>query len=306
MMTRCIHCTRCVRFASEISEFALGVLDRGLKMEIGMYLNLNLIDELSGNIIDLCPVGALTSMPYAFKHRIWDLNLYSNIDFLDSMHSSIRLHLYSNQIVRILPLLDESINEEWITNKARFSYDSLNINRCYYPKLNILYKFLVISWDVAIDFIFCYIKRFIYIFQSFYSLMNPFIDLPSCLSLKKFFNVLGGSKIFYKKRNKWIFDFKFFYLLNNKIISLENFKFFIFIACNLRLEMPLLNLRIKKNYNVNKNKDLYFFIYGLSLNYFTFPIKNMGNNLFKWFKFLEENKDFFQKFFLKNFLVFLF
>lgn len=112
MMTRCIHCTRCVRFANEIAEFPLGVLDRGLKMEIGMYLNLNLIDELSGNIIDLCPVGALTSMPYAFKHRIWDLNLYSNIDFLDSMHSSIRLHLYSNQIVRILPLLDESINEE--------------------------------------------------------------------------------------------------------------------------------------------------------------------------------------------------
>ena len=70
MMTRCIHCTRCVRFASEISEFTLGILDRGLKMEIGMYLNLNLIDELSGNIIDLCPVGALTSMPYAFKHRI--------------------------------------------------------------------------------------------------------------------------------------------------------------------------------------------------------------------------------------------
>jgi len=116
VMTRCIHCTRCVRFANEISNFMLGVISRGLKMEIGTYINENenisLLDILSGNIIDLCPVGALTSMPYAFKVRNWELIYYTNVDFLDSLASSIRLHIYSNKIIRILPLLDESLNEE--------------------------------------------------------------------------------------------------------------------------------------------------------------------------------------------------
>jgi NADH dehydrogenase/NADH:ubiquinone oxidoreductase subunit G len=112
IMTRCIHCTRCVRFANEISDFSLGVFGRGSSMEIGTYLNLNLLDELSGNIIDLCPVGALTSMPYAFKARPWETIFYSNIDFLDSIASSIRLHIFFNKIVRVLPLLNEDLNEE--------------------------------------------------------------------------------------------------------------------------------------------------------------------------------------------------
>jgi NADH-quinone oxidoreductase subunit G len=145
MMTRCIHCTRCVRFATEISSFSLGVLDRGQNMEIGTYYNIDLLDPLSGNIIDLCPVGALTSMPYAFKQRPWESNFYTNIDFLDSLASSIRLYTYANKIVRVLPLLNESLNEEWIANKTRFSYDSLVINRISYPKYNLLNKFIVIS-----------------------------------------------------------------------------------------------------------------------------------------------------------------
>lgn len=112
IMTRCIHRTRCVRFANEVSNFNLGVLDRGSNMEIGTYYNIDLLDELSGNIIDLCPVGALTSMTYAFKHRSWETLFYSNIDFLDSIASSIRIYVYSNRIIRILPLLNESLNEE--------------------------------------------------------------------------------------------------------------------------------------------------------------------------------------------------
>jgi NADH dehydrogenase/NADH:ubiquinone oxidoreductase subunit G len=144
-MTRCIHRTRCVRFSNEISNFSLGVLDRGSYMEIGTYYNYDLLDELSGNIIDLCPVGALTSMPYAFRQRPWEPIFYTNIDFLDSMAGSVRLYIYSNKIVRILPLLDEQLNEEWISNKSRFSYDSLNINRINYPKFKLIGKLIVIS-----------------------------------------------------------------------------------------------------------------------------------------------------------------
>lgn len=112
MMTRCIHCTRCVRFANEISNFSLGVLDRGSNMEIGTYYNIDLLDPLSGNIIDLCPVGALTSMPYAFKQRSWESNFFTNIDFLDSLASTVRAYVYSNKITRVLPALHEALNEE--------------------------------------------------------------------------------------------------------------------------------------------------------------------------------------------------
>jgi NADH dehydrogenase/NADH:ubiquinone oxidoreductase subunit G len=113
VMTRCIHCTRCVRFLQEVSGvFDLGVLGRGGAMEIGTFVENHFLDELSGNIIDLCPVGALTSMPYAFSARPWELTTLESVDVLDSLASSIRLDLVNNKVVRILPLLDENVNEE--------------------------------------------------------------------------------------------------------------------------------------------------------------------------------------------------
>jgi len=142
IMTRCIHCTRCVRFANEVSNFTLGVMGRGLSMEIGTYIEVCVSDELSGNIIDLCPVGALTSMPYAFKARPWELVSYSNIDFMDGVGSSLRVYVYLNNIKRVLPLLDENLNEDWLTNKARFCYDALYANRYFYPKIRINSKLI--------------------------------------------------------------------------------------------------------------------------------------------------------------------
>lgn len=112
-MTRCIHCTRCVRFISEISgSFDLGILGRGGSMEIGTYVEQFSLDELSGNIIDLCPVGALTSMPYAFTSRPWELDHINSIDVLDSVASAIRVDILGNRVMRVVPLLDEFVNEE--------------------------------------------------------------------------------------------------------------------------------------------------------------------------------------------------
>jgi len=113
VMTRCIHCTRCVRFLNEVSDvFDLGVLGRGFSMEIGTYVENHWDHELSGNIIDLCPVGALTSMPYAFRARPWELATIESIDVLDALASTIRVDVANNSVVRILPALTEDINEE--------------------------------------------------------------------------------------------------------------------------------------------------------------------------------------------------
>jgi NADH-quinone oxidoreductase subunit G len=305
VMTRCIHCTRCVRFSNEVSNFMLGVISRGSKMEIGTYINENenisLLDVLSGNIIDLCPVGALTSMPYAFKVRSWEIIYYSNIDFLDTLASSIRLHIYSNKIIRILPLLDESLNEEWITNKTRFAYDALILNRIGYPKIKYINKFIVFSWDFLINYILKWIKNKN---NLIYGILGPFVDIITSMSVKNFFNVVGIDSILLYFKFKWIYDFKFFFFLNNSLEYLETLYFYLFLGCDLRLENPLLNIRIKKNYNINKNNELFLFSYGLALNNMNYPIKNLGNTIIKFLKFLKGKARTFSIFFFKSFFSF--
>ncbi|MCC7250856.1 NADH-quinone oxidoreductase subunit NuoG, partial [Hyphomicrobium sp.] len=125
-MTRCIHCTRCIRFATEIAGVEeLGATGRGENMEVGTYVEKALTSELSGNIIDLCPVGALTSKPYAFTARSWELRKTESVDVLDAVGSNIRVDTRGPQVMRILPRLNEAVNEEWISDKTRFAYDGL-------------------------------------------------------------------------------------------------------------------------------------------------------------------------------------
>lgn len=129
-MTRCIHCTRCVRFATEIAGIdTLGTLKRGTETEIGAYIDRVFQTEIAGNVIDLCPVGALTSKPYAFTARPWELRKYATIDPLDCTGSNIIVELKEAEIVRVLPKYSAEINFEWITDKIRFSYDSLKQSR---------------------------------------------------------------------------------------------------------------------------------------------------------------------------------
>jgi NADH dehydrogenase (ubiquinone) Fe-S protein 1 len=130
IMTRCIHCTRCVRFFQDIAgQEDFGTTLRGQDTEIGTYLGKNLTSELSGNIIDLCPVGALTSKPYAFKARPWEIRSHESIDLTDSTGSNIYVNFKESDIIRILPKNNSEINKNLISNKARFSYDSVKIQR---------------------------------------------------------------------------------------------------------------------------------------------------------------------------------
>jgi NADH dehydrogenase (ubiquinone) Fe-S protein 1 len=187
IMTRCIHCTRCVRFGSEIAGIDyLGTLNRGSSTEIGSYITKFFNSEISGNVIDLCPVGALTSKPYAFKARPWELRLVSGIDLTDGLGSNIYINFKETEIVRILPRSNNEINNSIISDKARFSCDFLTENRIEnLYKFDSLYK--IINWK---DFL-VNISEFIEKNEKILILIDEELDLENILLFKanKNFNV---------------------------------------------------------------------------------------------------------------------
>ena len=147
VMTRCIHCTRCVRFGDEIAGVdEIGVLNRGEHLEIGTYVSQMVTSELSGNLIDVCPVGALTSKPYAFTARPWELRKVDSLDVFDAVGSNIRIDTRGGAVMRIQPRLHEGVNEEWISDKVRFSWDGLKANRLDTPFVRVNGKLTPSNW----------------------------------------------------------------------------------------------------------------------------------------------------------------
>ena len=154
VMTRCIHCTRCVRFMDEIAgTHELGAINRGEGMEITTAIEGGITSELSGNIIDLCPVGALTSKPYAFTARSWELNHFDSIDISDAVGSNIRIDEFNGEIKRILPRENDEINQEWLSDKARFFYDGLSNQRLEKPFVKKKNKLVPSDWSSALNII---------------------------------------------------------------------------------------------------------------------------------------------------------
>ncbi|MDS4072943.1 MAG: NADH-quinone oxidoreductase subunit NuoG, partial [Defluviicoccus sp.] len=152
IMTRCIHCTRCIRFATEIAGVPeLGATGRGEGTEIGTYIEKALTSELSGNLIDVCPVGALTSKPYAFCARPWELRKTETIDVMDAVGSNIRVDARGNEVLRVLPRLHEEINEEWISDKTRFACDGLRRQRLDQPYIRVDGKLKPATWPEALS-----------------------------------------------------------------------------------------------------------------------------------------------------------
>jgi NADH dehydrogenase/NADH:ubiquinone oxidoreductase subunit G len=186
IMTRCIHCTRCIRFSDEILGIKdLGVIGRGSSSEIKMNNVFFLDHELSGNIVDVCPVGALTSKPYAFTARPWDLKSIESIDVLDSLHSNIRVDIKGSRILRILPKINEQLNENWISDYTRFSYESVQGFRIKYPYLSLNKSFfsfietdlfIRLGWEQCLEFfnILINLKNF-NLFNFFYVIWYWFI-----------------------------------------------------------------------------------------------------------------------------------
>lgn len=152
IMTRCIQCTRCVRFAAEVAGVEeLGMISRGESAEITTYLEESLSSELSGNVIDLCPVGALTSKPYAFNARPWELRKTESIDVMDAMGSAIRVDAKGNAVMRIMPVVNEEINEEWLSDKSRFIWDGLARQRLDTPYIRKDGRLVPTDWDEALS-----------------------------------------------------------------------------------------------------------------------------------------------------------
>ena len=245
-MTRCIHCTRCVRFATEVAGVPeIGAIGRGENMEITTYLEKAMESELSANVIDLCPVGALTSKPYAFEARPWELKKTESVDVMDAVGSNIRVDTYNWEVKRILPRLNNDINEEWISDKTRYSCDGLLKQRLDVPYIKKNKKLQKSTWDEAISLLVDKIKSTNT--DEIGGHIGDMVNLENALSFKKFFSVLDSANLEFREKSFYINSSeKSNYIFNSSIRGIEESDFILLIGTNPRHEATILNARIRK------------------------------------------------------------
>lgn len=244
-MTRCIHCTRCVRFLDDVAGVhELGAVGRGEHMEISTYVEKSLTSELSANIIDLCPVGALTSKPYAFKARPWELTKTETIDVLDAVGSNIRVDSRGREVMRVLPRLNEEVNEEWISDKTRFACDGLKTQRLDKPYVRKDGKLVAVSWDEALEVVGSRLSK---AGNKSAAIMGDLADCESMLSLKELMLLLGSHNFDCRQDFVKIGEGdRGSYLFNTGIAGVENADAILIVGSNPRWEAPLINARIRK------------------------------------------------------------
>ncbi len=247
-MTRCIHCTRCIRFATEIAGVSeLGAIGRGEDMQITTYLEKSMTSELSGNVIDLCPVGALTSKPYAFEARPWELKKTETIDVMDAVGSNVRIDTYGWEVKRVLPRLNNHINEEWISDKTRFACDGLLKQRLDKPYKRENGKLKETNWDEVIDIISEKIKETDP--KLIAGHVGDMSSLETINSFKSLFNSIGSNSFDFREKFFHInHDNKANYIFNTSIKNIEKSDFILLIGTNPRTEATMLNARIRKTF----------------------------------------------------------
>ena len=253
-MTRCIHCTRCIRFSEEIAgNDQLGTLNRGEDTEITSFLEKAIDSEMSANVIDLCPVGALTSKPYEYLARPWELKKTQSIDVFDAVGSNVRIDSKADKILRVLPRINEDINEEWISDKTRYAIDGLSkqrLDKVYIRENN---KLEVSNWDSALNKIIFEInnrKK-----ENTIAVSGKFTDVETLFSTKNFLNSIGSS--LYECRfdnSQFLEGQRSSYILNSSIKEIENADSILLVGSNPRWEASVLNARIRKAYIQNNCK----------------------------------------------------
>ena len=285
-MTRCIHCTRCIRFATEIGGVTeLGAIGRGEDMQITTYLEKSMESELSGNVIDLCPVGALTSKPYVFEARPWELKKTETIDAMDAIGSNIRIDTYGWEVKRVLPRINEDINEEWISDKTRYACDGLKNQRLDVPYYKEKNEFKPTSWKDAYKKVIEKINNNLP--EKIAGLTGDLTNMETAYIVKEFFTKTIKSK-YLDSRNEYYYvnkNSRENYIFNSSLNGIESSDLIILIGTNPRYEATILNLRIRKSYLKNKTKIYSFGDIGDQ----TYPYKIIENSSDK-IKEIIENK----------------
>ena len=274
-MTRCIHCTRCVRFAEEIAGVPeIGAIGRGENMQITTYLEQAMTSELSANVIDLCPVGALTSKPYAFEARPWELKKTESIDVMDAVGSNIRVDTYGWEVKRILPRLNNEINEEWISDKSRYACDGLLKQRIDKPYIKKEGKLVKTEWDEALDLIAEKIKSISP--DKIAGHIGDMVSLETIFSFKSFLEKIGSKNYEFREKKFYINpNEKMNYLFNSTINRIEESDLILLIGCNPRHEATIINARIRKSFVKNKTS-----IYSIgNPGELTYDYFNVGNDI---------------------------
>jgi NADH-quinone oxidoreductase subunit G len=246
-MTRCIQCTRCVRFTTEVAGVnEMGATGRGEDMEITTYLGQAISSELQGNIIDLCPVGALTSKPYEFKARAWELRKTETIDVMDAVGSNIRVDARGREVMRILPRTHEDVNEEWISDKTRFVWDGLKTQRLDQPYVREMGKLRPATWDEALGHIARKMKSAKP--ERTGILVGDLVSAEEAFALKELAMKLDVKNIDCRQDGSSLGEHggRAGYLFNSTIAGIDQADAIMLIGCNPRLEAPVLNARIRK------------------------------------------------------------
>ncbi|KAM0786777.1 NADH dehydrogenase (ubiquinone) 78K chain precursor, 5-prime end [Microbotryomycetes sp. NB124-2] len=254
VMTRCIHCTRCVRFANEVAGVDdLGTSGRGNTMQIGTYIEKTINSEMSANVIDLCPVGALTSAPYAFEARPWELKKTESIDVLDAVGSNIRVDSRGLVVMRVQPRLNDEINEEWINDKTRYAYDGLKVQRLTTPLLRQGDRFVQATWPQALNAIKDGLASSGAKGNQVQAIAGALADSESLVALKDFVNRLGSDNTTLEGplgnvKPAHGVDHRATYTLGSTIAGVEEADRLLLIGTNPRHEAAILNARLRKAY----------------------------------------------------------
>jgi NADH-quinone oxidoreductase subunit G len=254
-MTRCIHCTRCVRFATEVAGVSeLGAIGRGEDMQITTYLEQSMQSELSANVIDLCPVGALTSKPYVFEARPWELKKTETVDVMDAVGSNVRVDTYDWEVKRVLPLINEDINEEWISDKTRYACDGLLNQRLDTPFIKYNGKFEKASWDEVFKIIKSKFENSSK--EKICGFVGDLTNMETGYIFKEFFDrTLSNNNYDSRSDNRYV-DVKERenYIFNSSINGIEDADLIFLIGSNPRYEATILNARIRKAFVNNNTK----------------------------------------------------
>jgi len=248
-MTRCIHCTRCVRFGDEVAGMReMGGTGRGEDMQIGTYIEKTISSELSGNIIDLCPVGALTSKPYRYSARAWELRQHDSIAPHDAVGSNVHLHVKGNIVKRVVPKENEAVNEVWISDRDRFSYEGLNSpERLDKPMIKVDGEWRETDWESALAFAVSGLKKIIS--TKIGALASPTCTLEELYLFQKLMRGIGCKNIDHRFMQADFTDqdeLPAFPWLGQNIADLEDLDAGLIIGSNIRQEQPLMNYRIHK------------------------------------------------------------